>query len=276
MACFSIGLVVFAYSSSQVRLTWFSVRSLIHLCWQHRGVTTVTTVLSAFTYMGVAIVLSWFGFARHRFIQERDKQDQLQRSSSMHPSTDETSSRRPTIRSPTISFSGKSLVSSPTIERKEPSVGGEARRNPSGGINTRNGGQNRRNSVAWAPDPVPETEKRDHARRPLPGAHDPFRSYNRISNSQIDYQLDDDSSRQQPPGAMSPEDAWIDETGIRHMSFSPDGKMLAICGGRTSSSTWAVDVGLQLSPVLLRSLLLGCLEFFTHGSFNETASASTP
>lgn len=252
VSCFSIGLVVFAYSSSQVSDTRFPLRSPTHFLWQHRGVSTITTVLSAFTYMGVAVVLSWFAFARRRFIQRRDALHQLQRSSSMHVLADETPSRRPTMTSPTISFAGSGFPNSPTIEKLEPTTGGGAL--SSGAFFARDGDPNPSSSLTWAPNPAPQKEKGGYSHYPVRGAYDRFRSYARISKSQIDPRLDDDIAGQNPPGALSLEDAWIDETGIHHMSFSPNGKLLAICGGKTSSTTWEVDVSLLIPNRLAKKL----------------------
>ena len=73
VACFSAGLVAFAYSSQQVVPPHGSQFSICRLEFQHYVTSTLTTVFSAFTSFGLAAVSAWFIFERIVFSQHEGK-----------------------------------------------------------------------------------------------------------------------------------------------------------------------------------------------------------
>lgn len=48
-------------------------------------------------------------------------------------------------------------------------------------------------------------------------------------------------------GDAAAQNAPVDKSGVRDMSFSPDGKLLAVCGGETSSKIWLMGVSPRYS-----------------------------
>lgn len=217
---------------------------------QHHAVSTVTTAFSAFTYMGVVVVLIWFALARLVFLREGDA---LQAEKLINAKTKNTdtakrrSSGRPTLSSRSRTFSWQGSVGSPDVEAANPV---DARRagnyDPSGHISPPDLDRRGIGLLAmfnWA-TAIPLAGGDAPQRL---GTHHPFRGYIGVSRNQITSQPlrseDDDSG---VPGAMVAQDAPVDKSGVRNVAFSPDGKLLAVCGGEVSSTVWRVGVNRAL------------------------------
>ncbi len=76
VACFSVGFVLFAYSSKQACLFCSLVSSSTHLTYflpQNSAVATVTTVFTAFSSFGLVAVSAWFASERWVFSRHNGK-----------------------------------------------------------------------------------------------------------------------------------------------------------------------------------------------------------
>lgn len=181
--------------------------------------------------MGVAVVLAWFALARRAFLLERDASQKVQRSYTT--SSDESKSRQSTLQpnirleipTPRHEFSGRHLDEEAgdlnAAHKEEPLHMRSARIN-----DRRLAGV--ANKVRWALVATRLMGGPAQAQQLASEGHEPFRSYLRVTKNEID------------PGSGIDDD--IEQGGIKHLSFSPTGRLLAVCGGRTFSSIWTIEV----------------------------------
>ncbi|KAF7360499.1 Catabolite degradation [Mycena venus] len=76
VACFSIGLCLFAYASGQVGQISCTINDnivLIVLLSQHIITSTITTIFTVFTSFGLAAVSAWFASERYIFLRHRGR-----------------------------------------------------------------------------------------------------------------------------------------------------------------------------------------------------------
>ncbi|KAF9459851.1 WD40-repeat-containing domain protein [Collybia nuda] len=245
VACFSIGLVAFVYSSNQ-----------------RRPVSVITTAFSAFSYLGIAVVLAWFAYAHTIFTyNEAQRSRTVSNSVTINSSTQDAAQRRSfrnSIGSPGSVFKWRNSLASHDPEAMASS-------NENQEDEPQDVDQRRLALMAmfsWA-TAVPFADQRSQPRHPTLMAYEPFRSYVALSNDHINNSVSPServriwsNNTSQPP----------EKTGIRDISFSPDGMLLAVCGEETAPSIWSVD-----PSILYKGPKLHCWLRHTGGPVDQVA-----
>ena len=196
--------------------------------------------------MGVAVVLIWFTLARRAFLLERDSSQKLQRSYAT--SSDDSKSRQSTLQ-PNLKLeipSGRQDFSGRHLDEEAGDRNGAHKEEF---LHTRPARINDRrlagvaNKVRWALVATRLMGGPAQAQQSVTEGHEPFRSYLRVTKNDID------------PGSgnlniwpnSSSYDDHTEQGNVKHLSFSPTGRLLAVCGGRTFSSIWSVEVSSSTS-----------------------------